>query len=98
MSEHIEDGGPAFPVVNQRDENNGDVATWASEGISARDYFAAHVQIDVENMSIKHAELLIGMRCPDYASHPEENMLFWIDAECKHRYLKADAMLKARKS
>lgn len=38
MTDHIEDGGPAFPTENAHQSSG---TTWHHEGMSMRDYFAA---------------------------------------------------------
>ena len=43
MIEHINDGGPAFPVPEVFDERRGETVQYASPGMTLRDYFAASV-------------------------------------------------------
>jgi hypothetical protein len=39
------DGGPAFPVAPQFDERRGEYTNYGSDGMSLRDYFAAHCPV-----------------------------------------------------
>ena len=41
MQDQVNNGGPAFPVSENYDERRGEPITYASEGMSLRDYFAA---------------------------------------------------------
>ena len=71
--------------------------------IDLRDYLAAHEQLD-PNQSIGKtlAEKLTGRRLPemtDFVNQYEFALaaaIFWADAEAAYRYLRADAMLRAR--
>jgi hypothetical protein len=96
MSEAIKDGGPAFPAPKDADE-------W---GMSLRDYFAANEPLDPnESIGLALAERLAGRPHPAprgdggqllSGADVLEVALFWSDAEAAYRYLRADAMLRAR--
>ena len=52
MIEHINDGGPAFPVPEVFDERRGETVQYASPGMTLRDYFAAKaMQGDIASMA-----------------------------------------------
>ena len=102
MTKQIKDGGPAFSTENAR--QTGPI-TWHHEGMTLRDYFAAHEPLDPnESIGKALAEKLAGRRMPDAErdefADPHEFALavalFWADAEAAYRYLRADAMLRAR--
>lgn len=94
MAERINDGGPAFPVPGlQHDE--------AFNGMTLRDYFAAHEPIHpTESIGVMLAEELIGRKIPNPDTDSDWSALavvqFWADAEAAYRYMRADAMLRAR--
>lgn len=94
MPDRITDGGPAFPVTGlQHDE--------AFNGATLRDYFAAHVQVDSTRIHVDLARKLTGREFPDPDKQSDWTPLaaakFWADAEAAYRYMRADAMLRARK-
>lgn len=74
------DGGPVFPVQEIFDERSGDILQYASEGMSLRDYFAAHAMNG----------LIASPRGPADGSAPTNTFY------AKMAYVVADAMLKAR--
>lgn len=87
---------PAFPEYA---EPNAAVTS----GMSLRDYFAAHEPIDPnDSIGVALAERLTGRPYPkpevNKAADVLEMALFWADAEAAYRYLRADAMLRARAS
>ena len=96
MADQIEHGGPAFPHDDRAEYNE-------RAGMTLRDYLAAHEQLD-PNQSIGKtlAEKLTGRRLPemtDFVNQYEFALaaaIFWADAEAAYRYLRADAMLRAR--
>ena len=100
----IEDGGPAFHSANE--VRMGDYATGGHSGLSLRDYFAAHEVMDPnESIGLALAERLAGRPHPaprditgniKSGGDPVEVAVFWADAEAAYRYLRADAMLRAR--
>lgn len=104
MSAAINTGGPAFPIADPfavHQPGHVDVAKRLMEGMSLRDYFAAHEPIDpMESIGLQLAERLAGRVFPKgtegKAADPVEVALFYADAEAAYRYLRADAMLRAR--
>ena len=97
MSEtkQIDDGGPAFPV--QACDAQGCPIESMNYGLSVRDWFAGHEIIADEEQSWELCEALAGKR-PD--GDWRTNPLGW-DAwhalwRARMRYIRADAMLKAR--
>lgn len=101
----VDDGGPAFPVDTGRQEDGTyghqtGGSTWQSGGMTLRDYMAAHVGADVD-MAAQYAESLVGSPMPKQSTplrptYWREVAAWWAEAEAVQRYLKADAMLKAR--
>jgi hypothetical protein len=72
---------PAFPNHRQTNEN-GEVLVYESEGLTMRDYFAAHAtQEDIHHLMYKFG--------------PDEHTQIMTREQAK--YAHADAMLKARK-
>lgn len=78
----------------ERDRIYIEVTAKAMAGMTLRDYAAIYAR--VEDMGINAAESLAGRTCPSWNDDPIGNMTFWAEAEAAVRYLKADAMLKAR--
>ena len=69
--------------------------------MTLRDYFAIHEPMSpVDTIGRVLAEQLTGKKLP----HPSEDadytplkaVMFWADAEALYRYMRADAMLRAR--
>lgn len=93
MAERINDGGPAFPT------NGPDHGVYGA-GMTLRDYFAAHVQVDITCIHVDLARKLTGREFPDPDKQSDWTPLaaskFWADAEAAYRYMRADAMLRAR--
>lgn len=72
-------------------------------GMSMRDYFAIHEPIDPnESIGKALAEKLVGRPLPEKSGFSDSGecflacAIFWADAEAAYRYLRADAMLRAR--
>lgn len=84
-------GGPAFPCPEVRTHDTGDIISNADQGVTKRDFFAAHVDI---TLSMRTAHALMGTSIP---TDTIGEMNWWAEAEAKYRYLKADAMMRARK-
>lgn len=108
----FKDGGPAFPVstsleAGQYGHQDGP-QTWQFPGMTLRDYFATHEQLDPnESIGLGLAERLAGRPHPGprdeggklkAGADPVEGAIFWADAEAAYRYLRADAMLRAREA
>jgi len=86
MSNQINDGGPAFP-----DDR------WQA-GMTLRDYFAASETLDdLEDLNMAGAVALAG---PKPEGNWSTNPIEWLKWEAKWRaelrFIRADAMLKAR--
>lgn len=95
------DGGPAFPRPFSLDTwGDGPKEVPPQEGMSLRDYFAATLVIDPEEPGKGRAMVLMKSAPPVATTEkPDasmEQMLWWMEAEARYRYAKADAMLKAR--
>lgn len=86
-------GGPAFPCGEIRTHDTGDIVHNADQGVTKRDWLAAQMDCRV---SVRNAEALMGQAVPGMED-PIAHMLWWALAEAKYRYLKADAMMEARK-
>ncbi len=104
MAEKSHNGGPAFPGIRiEAGDNYNPPKQIHRSGMTLRDYLAAHEQLD-PNQSIGKtlAEKLTGRRLPemtDFVNQYEFALaaaIFWADAEAAYRYLRADAMLRAR--
>ena len=66
-------------------------------GASMRDYFAATLNFDGEAFGVRQAEALMGEKQPLYTKENAADLLqWWITAEAKYRYARADAMLRER--
>ena len=93
-----DNGGPAFPFVEP------DTSCNVNEGMTLRDYFAAKADIskDIDDDGCITPRLAFSlMECaspPSWDDNYFEARLWWAEAEARLRYLKADAMLKARQS
>jgi hypothetical protein len=78
----MNDGGPAFPHTGpQRDAG--------TEGMSLRDYFAAHVMAGMCSAASHYGALLRG-------AMPGATTAMLRDEACAESYAIADAMLRAR--
>jgi hypothetical protein len=88
----INDGGPAFPIPltdDQEQEWNRSMGGVSANGMSLRDYFAAHCPITIEeavDIAIGAEELIAGERKLD------DLLRFYADLRLRY----ADAMLAAR--
>jgi hypothetical protein len=97
----INNGGPAFPVTP---ENEARMNGSGGKGISARDYFAAKADIskDLEDDGCIAERLALnlmdGSPMPAWDSDYLAARIWWAEAEARLRYMKADAMLKARQA
>lgn len=84
----IDNGGPAYPTVQQFD-GNGNVVMYACPGASLRDVFAMHAMnghvIALANMTVS-------------ADTKEEAKQKWANVIAELSYRTADAMLAARKA
>lgn len=97
MATEQKDGGPAFPEFRPR---YGDYSEVRQRGMTLRDYFAAiPLELGTEGLSKESAEVLMGEPMPKYSTETGWGaiMKWWLDAESKYRYLRADAMLAAAK-
>lgn len=83
-------GGPAFPTEVWDAEG----IPQHTEGMTLRDYFAAHV--DTHDVPMSVYEALIGQP-PSYGT-PMQMQDWWARAEAAYRYHRAAAMLKAREA
>ena len=85
MQDQVNNGGPAFPVSENYDERRGEPITYASEGMSLRDYFAAkalHALMRDYGRGVTDGKVARSDNFPATASGAA--------------YAMADAMLKAR--
>lgn len=101
MQAPIGDGGTAFP--NEYSEAaNGDVIVWAERGMSLRDYFAIHEPIpfnyEGSGLSLNAMQKLLPENpMPSLAAGITLEFIQWeAEAVARYRYMRADAMLKAR--
>lgn len=89
MSDYeINDGGPAFPQVNE------------TSGMSLRDWFAGQTSLtDAHNilLDIEYCEKLVGHPRPDLDTDVEGGLRWTCAVSAKLKYMQADAMLEARK-
>lgn len=84
---------PAFPVEAHR----ADTLDSPHPGMTLRDYFAATLSFDPECLGLPQAEALMGEKAPAYSpDRPAELLHWWMAAEAKYRYARADAMLRER--
>lgn len=94
MSNGTNNGGPAFPDSGGQADYTG--------GMTLRDYFAAKAEGLHDTATPEFAEALTGRKRPDVVHGSPENMLewarFWADADAVLRYIRADAMLRAREA
>ena len=93
----INDGGPAFPQPMLDIQGPSGIVV-AEEmdcgGITMRDYFAANLILDTTINEQELAEQIVGRSLPD---DDIEKIKFAYQCEAILRYIKADAMLEARK-
>ena len=105
---NINDGGPAYPVAPSWNQN-GDMVEGGFDGMSLRDWFAGHeniAELDDQN-AIPSESMCVALAGRDKPNHgwscksPEQwvAMLQWdSDWRAALKYIRADAMLKARDS
>jgi hypothetical protein len=65
-------------------------------GLSLRDYIAIHTNVE-EDLAESVYEVIMGGKAPIGKDSLFERVKWHAEAEAKYRYMKADAMLKARK-
>lgn len=97
MSTQHNDGGPAFPGTVWRNvigDSPLDPVHQAN-GMSLRDYFAAHAPMQFSSYDIERVAALAGLQAPKTIEDERE---FYPMAEAILRYRYADAMLKAREA
>jgi hypothetical protein len=80
-----DNGGAAFPCYRQTD-GNGEVLTYESEGMTLRDYFAAHAPPMPEQWF------------KDSPRKESDPLWHWGEANAAWSYFYADAALRARKT
>lgn len=88
------DGGPAFPVPLVNHPAHGVIAS-DIQGMTLRDYFAAHVIID-DDVSPEMAEKIVGRPCPKWQNDYLEARKYWAELRAILRGIEADAMLAER--
>lgn len=90
-------GGPAFP--SSHTDANSKEAVW-HPGMTVRDQFAMHEPVPTsEELTIELAEHLMGSKLPSRLwgkATPVQVAIWWAEADARYRYMRADAMLKAR--
>jgi hypothetical protein len=69
-----------------------------TEGMTLRDYFAAHCDGIDADISPEYLSKMTGIEKPEgnYTTHPDEWISFWLKGEAKVKYMQADAMLAER--
>ena len=97
MSKKINDDGPAFPTTTYDHSaamNGFAVSVTDAQGMTLRDYFAAHAPQDLgADWGRRQMLEALGMSEEEWAKDPLEANCRW---EAFVRYRLADAMLKAR--
>lgn len=89
MTNRINTGGAAFPIIGQ------DITSYAHEGMTLRDYLAAHADGFSDQVTVEFASQATGLEVPE--SHDGyEVALFCSKADAIYKYMQADAMLAAR--
>jgi len=81
-------GGSAFPNINS--------AVMNESGMTLRDYMAGQATFDVDELSENQAQAIVGYDNRLSKSDLVKRIKWWAEVEAKIRYIKADAMLKAR--
>lgn len=88
----MKDGGPAFPVIFEHDEGR---CVSEQEGMSLRDYFAAHAPLhDLKFASTKTAAKFVGCEVP---KTDEAVVVVAMKAAAKASRIFADAMIEELK-
>lgn len=90
------DGGPAFPVQEQRSVH-GDLIQHPDTGMSMRAYIATH-RPAADDMSVVFAEILNGRPMPvgdgmSLADHTMACQRFWAEASAAYSVMQADALI-----
>ncbi len=89
-----DDDFPAFPKAHSSNYED-------ERGMTLRDYFAIHEPLDPnESIGTALAEQLVGSPLPrneDGTYDALKVSKYWARAEAEYRYMRADAMLEARK-
>ncbi|WP_257828075.1 hypothetical protein [Burkholderia glumae] len=88
------DGGPAFPIPGLQHDPD-------FNGMSLRDHFASIADLAgiIEHGGVieeRLAKAVMGSNPPDWNGDYVAAHAWWFEAEARVRYMKADAMLKAR--
>lgn len=88
-------GGPAFPAMEVRTHDTGDIVHNASQGITVRDYFAAKAsEEDINEHIWKGFKEEYVYEKYDGTKETRMRQAMWTREEARYRY--ADAMMKAR--
>ncbi|RQS39802.1 hypothetical protein DIE01_16455 [Burkholderia sp. Bp8990] len=74
-----------------RTHDTGDIVRNADQGVTKRDWFAVHMPAEV---TMKIAVALMGGKPP--FDDPIAEVAWWMAAEAKYRYARADAMMQER--
>ena len=97
--------GSAFPMfTTQYDFGLGEtVPKTVTQGMTLRDYFAAKADLskDIEKdgcIEQRLAQELMESPPPNWDNEYLKARIWWLEAEMRLRYLKADAMLRAREA
>lgn len=92
------DGGPAFP--SQENVNDPRISGLLfTPGMTLRDYFAAKEDIsDLDSLPTHMIEKIAGEKVPSIGIDPIGFITVEAKARAKIKYIRADAMLEARKS
>jgi hypothetical protein len=95
MSNKNGDGGQAFPRPGVKDGYGkviGDV-----RGMTLRDWFAGQEQIGEDTVTPELGAALMGESVPTGGISVLARAKWWAEAEARYKYMRADAMLEARK-
>jgi hypothetical protein len=96
MSDKRDDGGPAFPTETEHQSGSDRMHL---EGMSLRDWFAGQEPgFDKDTIAEWAASLADIPVCVASVQDKDAWVEWWIKAEAKYKYRKADAMLKARQA
>jgi hypothetical protein len=87
MSAPINDGGPAFPLINEHTH-----PTTINNGMTLRDYFAGQALAGIS----PHIEAEVDKLNPD-GKYFDQRLSEWYQCAAIRAYCYADAMLDARK-
>ena len=98
MNNNINDGGPAFPHKRQIRCNGEVIDSEMEPGMTLRDYFAAAETLDdLEHLLMAGAVALAGPKPEgDWSTNPIEWLKWEAKWRAEARFIRADAMLKAR--